>query len=194
MSPLNIQSWFLSNSDNEYLNESRVIEKGKEEISLFKIYSFWGSILPIFIAIGMSILLENSRRIDILYILRLLNNGSLPLVLYSISISVFMFLLDKTNPKYLNLRKKILGLSILLLFLNASLYTFLTALGQQLHLCGQIFILVFTILIGVNVWNTTKTMILLKKRVVKSYFKSFNNIRENIREEGKINKADEIEF
>lgn len=185
-----IRMWIFSKEEQKVLNQFKEQEVAKDEISLFNILNVLGNLLPLIIAFVMSILLfdmrdsaiENSKDIGLnpSSIIRLLNNGSLPLISYSIILSTIIFLLDKTDPNHEGLRKKLLGISVLLLFISISLYTMLTSLSMLISLEGHWFLWLVSVTLFSFTINVSKFMILLQKKVVDSYNDTINNAREKI--------------
>jgi len=193
---------FLSADEFMALKQSQEHEVAKGEISLFKILNIFGNLLPLIIAIGISLLLfhtkdENiDKSISCDYIIKISNNGSLPLICYSLILSSIIFLLDKTEPSQESLRKKVLAISVLLLFISISLYTLLTAQSDSISDNGHILLFGMSILLFWFTIIISKCMILLQKKIVEGGFdKSVKHARAIVKEPTSVNvEDDEIKF
>ena len=192
-----VQYWFLKKTDLVEINTYRDSEIGREEVSLLNIFSLWGNLLPILIALGMSILLMDNRKyaeLDTINIIRLINNGSIPLICYSIILSGVGFILDKTTPEHPALRRKVLGIGILLLFISVTLYTLLTSLNSTIKDTGHFVLLLISVFVMYNAVKITYTMVLLQNKVVNDFAKSVKKSRDGLVNATNETDKNNIEF
>ena len=196
-----MKRFFLSKDELLGLKQNQDHEVAKIEISLFKILNILGNLLPLIIAVGISLLLFHTKNenednsITVNYVVQIFNNGSLPLICYSLILSSIIFLLDKTEPSQEALRKKVLAIAVLLLFISISLYTLLTAQSDSISDLGHIILLLLSIALFCFTIDISKCMILLQKKIVEGFDKSVTNARAIVKEPTSVNiEDDEIKF
>ena len=161
-------------------------EKGKDKIALWIVFSIICNLIPLIISFIFSIFLNGPSKF-----LWFLNNGSLPIVSYGIIISSVLFLLDTTKPPFETLKKKTLGIAIILLFMNISLFVFLTSnQDKQFSNIKLIALFSLSLLMFIYTYKISKIMIVMQKDNI-NYGDSLIKTRDKVKDiESKQNDED----
>lgn len=156
-------------------------EKCKDSLSVWFTFAVIGNLLPVIVAFALNLVINDDSRW-----LEYLNNGTISLVGYNIVISAIFYLLDTTKPSHESLKKKVLGIGIIMLFLNISMFTFqatalsfMTCMVLGLSFLISLFLLSFTTASG-------RYMVILQKEIVgapKDHGEVVKQTRQKVSEE-----------
>lgn len=166
----------LSKDEQSVVAQISERQKSKDSISIWFLYSVYGSLLPIILTVILSFLTLSN---PVFY--KIVNNGSVSLIAYSIIISAVFYLLDSTQPSFETIRKKILGYAILTLFINISIYTILNIFGDRLSGIAQFILLILSICFLWGSIHISKFMVILQESVINDYKKSMEDERKNVK-------------
>jgi uncharacterized membrane protein YadS len=89
-------------------------------------------------------------------------------------------LLDSTQPALEVIRKKVLGISIILLFVNISLLTLLTVNQNTLGVIRTMIIFIATILFLCLSIYAGRTMVMLQKSIINNFRDTVDKTRKNV--------------
>jgi uncharacterized membrane protein YadS len=165
--------FFFTSAERDELNRYKEVARGS--LTVWFIFSILGSLLPVIIAFITNLLINNPCNW-----LQYINNGAIPIVSYSIIVSAIFYLLDSTQPALEVIRKKVLGISIILLFVNISLLTLLTVNQNTLGVIRTMIIFIATILFLCLSIYAGRTMVMLQKSIINNFRDTVDKTRKNV--------------
>lgn len=149
----------------------------KKDLVNWIIYTVILALVPFLLSLSINLLYNGTGNI-----IREINNGVIPIISFNIIASGVYFLLDYVRNSKINnaetLRKKILGISIALIFINVMLYTIITG-GRKLDSTQNLIVLYCSI--GVFIFSVASgvKMFLLQKKFIDSPTDEMNEISNN---------------
>ncbi len=176
---------FLNKEERNFLEFYS--KRGKDTLSVWYIFALAGNILPVIIAFGINALINGTCNW-----LKYINNGAIPLVSYGIIISGIYYLIESTKPDHEFLKKKVLGIAIILLFISISLFTFLSLTNIPLSRCKLELMLALSIIFGLFAAEISSIMVLMQKSIVQGYDETVDRSRAEVTKEEK--GEDDVKF
>lgn len=197
MERIGLSKLFLSRREREKLTEiyNKEKEKCQDSLSVWFTLSVLVNILPVIVAFLFNIAQNNVG--DWIFFA---NSGAVSLVGYNIVISAIFYLLDATKVPHENLKKKLLGIGILMLFLNISLFTFQATNTWNLNCIVLYVTFGLSLLFLILTIASSRYMVVLQKEIIgerKDHLQSVNRTRETLHQKSSTRgkgDTDDVEY
>lgn len=168
--PLDLVFAFNS-SQQKKLEDIRKNEQIREDLKSWTIFTITLPIVTFCLAAAMNILL--SRCISNEWG-KILNNGSLPIIAFGIVSSAVSYLVEQlksSDPTVHELRKRVMAVSLLLLFITASLFLFqsLTVVSERMNTFHHFIVFLMSLLVAVYSVKLGRKMYLLQSSFNENY-------------------------
>ena len=157
---------FLSKTQKEDIQGILELDVAKETLKTWLIYTGLGNLLPVLIAFFINMMIN-----PVINWMTYLNNGSISIVAYNMLISSVFYLQETTISDTDSLRKKILGIGSLLLFINISLFTLQTTSFGQIGPYKNYITLFAAFVFLILSYNSGRIMVILQKRIAEDYYR-----------------------
>lgn len=146
------------------------------ELINYKLISVWLPVVPYAIVTLLNILI-NIHAISTWF--AFVNNGSLPIISFGIVSAGMPYLLEKLEeyPNFYVMRRRVMGVSLVFLFLTAAMYIFQTISGLKLNILTNVVSLILSLYIFLFCASIGYKMFILQSKNIQTFA---GNVRDGV--------------